>query len=428
MEQRKRALEELVDCGQGKMKPSCRQCGSPLHVSFCNLGMSPLANSLVEQHRGNAAENHYPLELFVCSSCLLVQLDAFETPDAIFSNYSYFSSYSSTWLQHAKSYVDKVCSEFKFDQGSQVVEIASNDGYLLKEFIRRAIPAVGIEPAVNVAKAAQEAGVPTINEFFGSDLARQLIGQGLGADLIVANNVLAHVPDLRDFVSGLKLLLKPTGIMTIEFPHLLRLIKEVQFDTVYHEHFSYFSFFAAEKLMAMHGLQVFDVDRLDTHGGSLRLYVTHEERSLKPTAAVRLLREEESRSGLLSIGGAYQRFPELVRGIRRNLLRFLLDAEESGKTVVGYGAPAKAVTLLSYCGIGPDLVKFTVDRSPHKQGRLLPGSRLPIYEPDRIKLAKPDYILIFPWNLKDEIMDQLSYVRAWGAKFVVAIPEVAIIP
>lgn len=427
MEQRKRALEELVDGGRGKTKSSCRQCGSALDVSFCNLGTSPLANSLVEQKDRNAAEKHYPLELFVCSNCFLVQLDAFETPDAIFSNYSYFSSYSSTWLEHAKSYVDKVCSQFKFDKRSQVVEIASNDGYLLKEFIRRAIPAVGIEPAVNVAKAAQEAGVPTINEFFGTRLASQLTQEGLSADLIVANNVLAHVPDLRDFVGGLKILLAPTGIMTIEFPHLLRLIREVQFDTVYHEHFSYFSFFAAENLMAMHGLQVFDVDRLDTHGGSLRLYVAHESRSLCQTAAVEALRKDELDAGLLDID-AYQSFPALVRGVRRSLLRFLLDAEEDGKIVVGYGAPAKAVTLLSYCGIGSDLIKFTVDRSPHKQGRLLPGSRLPIFETDRIALTKPDYILIFPWNIKDEIIEQLSYARSWGAKFVVPIPEVTIIP
>jgi 2-polyprenyl-3-methyl-5-hydroxy-6-metoxy-1,4-benzoquinol methylase len=367
------------------------------------------------------------LELLICSNCLLVQLDAFETPDAIFSNYSYFSSFSDTWLEHARSYVETICNQHKFDHKSQIVEIASNDGYLLKEFVRRKIPALGIEPAVNVAKVAQDAGVPTINKFFGSALARELVGQGLGADLLIANNVLAHVPDLNDFVSGFKILLKPKGVLTIEFPHLLRLMEGVQFDTVYHEHFSYFSFLAAEKLMASHGLQIFDVERLATHGGSLRLYVTHRENPVTHGGGVSSLREEELSAGLVSVDG-YRTFPAMVRRVRRKLLRFLLDAEEGGKVVVGYGAPAKAVTLLSYCGVGPDLLQFTVDRSPHKQGRLLPGSRLPIYEPDRIKEAKPDYILIFPWNIKDEIIGQLSYARSWGAKFVVPIPELEIIP
>jgi SAM-dependent methyltransferase len=408
------------------MTSTCRHCGSALKVSFCNLGTSPLANSLIEQQDSSAAEKHYPLELFVCSSCFLVQLDAFETPDAIFSNYSYFSSFSDTWVAHARRYVEKICNEYKFDQNSQVVEIASNDGYLLKEFVRKKIPALGIEPAVNVAQVARDAGVPTINRFFGSALARELVGQGLSADLIIANNVLAHVPDLNDFVGGFKILLKPKGVLTIEFPHLLRLMKGVQFDTVYHEHFSYFSFFAAEKLMASHGLQIFDVERLETHGGSLRLYVTHQEHAVSHGAGVGSLREEELSAGLLSIDG-YRKFPDMVRRVRRKLLRFLLDAEENGKVVVGYGAPAKAVTLLSYCGVGADLLQFTVDRSPHKQGRLLPGSRLPIYEPDRIREVKPHYILIFPWNIKDEIIGQLSYARSWGAKFVVPIPEVTII-
>jgi SAM-dependent methyltransferase len=408
------------------MTSKCRHCGSVLEASFCNLGTSPLANSLIERDQSGAAEKHYPLELLFCSECLLVQLDAFETPDAIFSHYSYFSSYSETWVAHAKEYVEKVCDRFKFDHQSQVVEIASNDGYLLKEFVRRKIPALGIEPAVNVAKVAQEAGVPTVNEFFGSALAQDLVGQGHSADLIVANNVLAHVPDLNDFVGGFKILLKPKGILTIEFPHLLRLMEGVQFDTVYHEHFSYFSFLAAEKLMASHGLQVFDVERLHSHGGSLRLYVMHQENALPRGAGIGSLREEELRAGLLTIDG-YREFPDRVRMVRRKLLRFLLDAEENGKRVVGYGAPAKAVTLLSYCGICADLLQFTVDRSPHKQGRLLPGSRLPICDPDRIKEAKPDYILIFPWNIKDEIIGQLSYARAWGAKFVVPIPELEII-
>jgi hypothetical protein len=420
-------MEEMVVGRPEQMTSKCRHCGSALKASFCNLGTSPFANSLIEPQDTSAAEKHYPLELFLCSNCLLVQLDAFETPDAIFSNYSYFSSFSDTWVAHARRYVEKVCNEYKFDQNSQVVEIASNDGYLLKEFVARKIPALGIEPAVNVAQVAQDAGVPTINKFFGSALARELVGQGLGADLIIANNVLAHVPELNDFVGGFKILLKAKGVLTIEFPHLLRLMEGVQFDTVYHEHFSYFSFLAAEKLMASHGLQIFDIERLETHGGSLRLYVTHQENAVGHGPGVSSLREEELGAGLLGIDG-YRKFPDMVRKVRRKLLRFLLDAEENGKVVVGYGAPAKAVTLLSYCGVGADLLQFTVDRSPHKQGRLLPGSRLPIYEPDRIREVKPDYILIFPWNIKDEIINQLSYARSWGAKFVVPIPEVTIIP
>jgi SAM-dependent methyltransferase len=409
------------------MTSNCRHCGSALDVSFCNLGTSPLANSLIEPSQSGAAEKYYPLEMFVCSECRLVQLDAFEAPDAIFRDYSYFSSFSDSWVAHARSYVHMISARLGLGEASQVVEIASNDGYLLKEFVRREIPALGIEPAINVAKAAEAAGVPTITEFFGRTLAKNLMGKGLAADLIVANNVLAHVPDLNDFVGGLKILLKPHGTLTIEFPHLLRLMEGLQFDTVYHEHFSYFSLLAAEKLMATHGLQIFDVEQLTTHGGSLRLYVTHRENDVGHAHRIGALREEEIRAGLLRSDG-YQEFPQRVRQVRRDLLRFLLDAEQQGKVVVGYGAPAKAVTLLSYCGVGPDLIRFTVDRSPHKQGRLLPGSRLPIHAPDRIAELKPDYIVIFPWNIKDEIIAQLDHVRAWGAKFVVPIPKLEIIP
>lgn len=409
------------------MSSTCRHCGNALEVSFCNLGTSPFANSLIEPEQSGAAEKHYPLEMFLCSNCLLVQLDAFESPDAIFREYSYFSSFSDSWVAHARAYVDSISSKLALNDGSQVVEIASNDGYLLKEFVRRKIPALGIEPAINVAKAAQDAGVPTITEFFGRDLAKTLVGKGLAADLIIANNVLAHVPDLNDFVGGLRILLKPRGTLTIEFPHLLRLMERLQFDTVYHEHFSYFSLLAAEKLMTTHGLQIFDVEQLQTHGGSLRLYVTQRENDVRHTDRVSALREEEIGAGLLT-GEGYKAFPQKVREVRRNLLRFLLEAEEQGKIVVGYGAPAKAVTLLSYCGVGPDLIRFTVDRSPHKQGRLLPGSRIPIYAPDRIKETRPDYVLIFPWNIKDEIIAQMDYVRSWGAKFIVPIPELTIVP
>jgi 2-polyprenyl-3-methyl-5-hydroxy-6-metoxy-1,4-benzoquinol methylase len=409
------------------MTSKCRHCGSALEVSFCNLGTSPFANSLIEPSQSGAAEKYYPLEMFVCSNCLLVQLDAFEAPDAIFRDYSYFSSFSDSWVAHARTYVEMISGKLGLGEASQVVEIASNDGYLLKEFVRRKIPALGIEPAINVAKAAEAAGVPTITEFFGRALAKDLVGKGFAADLIVANNVLAHVPDLNDFVGGLKALLKPHGTLTIEFPHLLRLMEGLQFDTVYHEHFSYFSILAAEKLMATHGLQIFDVEQQATHGGSLRLYVTHQENKVRHTDRVGSLREEEIKSGFLTSEG-YREFPERVRQVRRDLLRFLLDAEEQGKVVVGYGAPAKAVTLLSYCGVGPDLIRYTVDRSPHKQGRLLPGSRLPIHAPDRIATTKPDYILILPWNIKDEIIGQLDYARSWGAKFVVPIPKLEIIP
>jgi SAM-dependent methyltransferase len=408
------------------MSSTCRHCGSALEVSFCNLGTSPLANSLIEPSQSGAAEKHYPLEMFVCSNCLLVHLDAFEAPDAIFRDYSYFSSFSDSWVAHARAYVEMIAERLGLGTTSQVVEIASNDGYLLKEFVRRKIPALGIEPAINVAKAAEAIGVPTITEFFGRSLAKDLVGKGFAADLIVANNVLAHVPDLNDFVGGLKRLLKPKGTLTIEFPHLLRLMEGLQFDTVYHEHFSYFSILAAEKLMATHGLQIFDVEQLTTHGGSLRLYVTHGESNVGQTERVRSLRDEEIEAGLLTKEG-YNEFPRRVRQVRRDLLRFLLEAEEQGKVVVGYGAPAKAVTLLSYCGVGPDLIRFTVDRSPHKQGRLLPGSRIPIHAPDRIMEVKPDYILIFPWNIKAEIMAQLDQVRSWGGKFVVPIPKLEII-
>ena len=408
------------------MSSTCRHCGSALEVSFCNLGTSPLANSLIEPSQSSAAEKHYPLEMFVCSNCLLVQLDAFEAPDAIFRDYSYFSSFSDSWVAHARAYVGMISDKLGLGAASQVVEIASNDGYLLKEFVRRKIPALGIEPAMNVAKAAEAAGVPTVTEFFGRALAKDLVGKGHAADLIVANNVLAHVPDLNDFVGGFKILLKPKGTLTIEFPHLLRLMEGLQFDTVYHEHFSYFSILAAEKLMATHGLQIFDVEQLKTHGGSLRLYVTHRDNEIRHSDRVAALRDEEIQAGLL-ISDGYKEFPQRVRQVRRDLLRFLLDAEQQGKVVVGYGAPAKAVTLLSYCGVGPDLIRFTVDRSPHKQGRLLPGSRLPIHAPDRITELKPDYILIFPWNIKDEIISQLGHARSWGAKFVVPIPKLDII-
>ena len=408
------------------MSSTCRHCGSALEVSFCNLGTSPFANSLIEPSQSGAAEKHYPLEMFVCSNCLLVQLDAFEAPDAIFRDYSYFSSFSDSWVAHARTYVDMISGKLGLSAASQVVEIASNDGYLLKEFVRRKVPALGVEPAINVARAAEAAGVPTVTEFFGRALATDFVGKGFAADLIVANNVLAHVPDLNDFVGGLKTLLKPQGTLTIEFPHLLRLMQGLQFDTVYHEHFSYFSILAAEKLMAAHGLEISDVEQLTTHGGSLRLYVTHSESNVGQSARVRSLRDEEIKAGLLTSEG-YKEFPQRVRQVRRDLLRFLLEAEEQGKIVVGYGAPAKAVTLLSYCGVGPDLIRFTVDRSPHKQGRLLPGSRLPIHAPDRIMEIKPDYILILPWNIKEEIIAQLDHVRSWGAKFVVPIPKLEII-
>ena len=410
------------------MSLACRFCRTPLIQSFCDLGMSPLSNANLRLEQLNDMEPFYPLHAYVCQACLLVQLDTFEPPQHLFDdNYAYFSSYSDSWLAHAKTYAEDMTTRFKLGLESQVVEIASNDGYLLQFFVQKNIPALGVEPAGNVANAAREKGVDTLEKFFGVATANQLREDGKAADLLLGNNVLAHVPDLNDFVAGLKILLKPNGVITMEFPHLLRLMQNNQFDTIYHEHFSYFSFLTAEKIFSAYGLTLFDVEELDTHGGSLRIYGKHNENTTRPVVdRIAIMKEQEAAAGLDTPTG-YTQFGEQVRETKRRLLEFLIESKRQGKTIVGYGAPAKGNTLLNYCGVRTDYIDFTVDRSPHKQGAYLPGTHIPIFHPDKIAEAKPDYILILPWNLKDEIMEQLAYVRKWGAKFVLPIPQVEVI-
>ena len=373
-------------------------------------------------------EPFYPLHAYVCEKCFLVQLEEFEPPERIFTDdYAYFSSYSDSWLAHAKAYTEAMVARFGLGPSSFVVEIASNDGYLLQYFVAQGVPVLGIEPAANVAAAAEKKGVPTLVKFFGTKTAAELSTAGRKADLIAGNNVLAHVPDLNDFVRGMSLLLKPDGVVTMEFPHLLRLMQENQFDTIYHEHFSYFSFVVAERVFAAHGLTLFDVEEIPTHGGSLRIYARHAANAALPVSPkVAELRGREQAAGL-ERAETYRSFAEQVKATKRGLLKFLIAAKESGKRVVGYGAPAKGNTLLNYCGVRSDLVEYTVDRSPHKQGRFLPGVHIPIYAPERIMETRPDYVLILPWNLKDEIVAQMAGIRAWGGRFVVPIPEVKVL-
>ena len=405
----------------------CRFCGASLRNTFVDLGMSPLANAYLTAMQLHQMEPFYPLHVYVCERCLLVQLEEFASPEHIFSDYAYFASYSDTWLRHARLYVEMATGRFGLGARSQVVEIASNDGYLLQYFVARGVPVLGIEPAANVAEAAAEKGIPTRVEFFGEGMARRLVAEGLRADLVVANNVLAHVPELNDFVRGLKILLKPQGAMTLEFPHLLRLIAENQFDTIYHEHFSYFSFTTVEKIFGAHGLILFDVEELPTHGGSLRIYAGHAEDASKAVAPrVMALKAREEAMGLTRLD-SYLSYAERVKETKRNLLAFLIAAKHEGKSITGYGAPAKGNTLLNYCGIRSDFIDYTVDRSPHKQGRFLPGTHIAIYHPDKIKETRPDYLLILPWNLTDEITEQIGYIRQWGGQFVVPIPGVRMI-
>ncbi len=396
-------------------------------MTFVDLGMSPLCESFLPAERLRHMEPFYPLNVFVCDSCFLVQLDEYVSPDAIFRDYAYFSSYSTSWLDHAKRYVDKMVEQLALTPDSHVVEVASNDGYLLQYFLPHGIRPLGIEPAGNVAREAEAKGVPTLVEFFTTDLAQGLVREGRGADLIIGNNVLAQVPDLQDFVKGLKILLRPGGVITLEFPHLLRLMDGNQFDTIYHEHFSYFSLLTAEKIFAAHGLTVFDVEELPTHGGSLRLYLRHtEEETPSVTARVGRLRALEQERELDQLSG-YRSFAAQVEKTKRDLLRFLIDAKEQGKSIAGYGAPGKGNTLLNYCGIRTDLLEYTVDRNPHKWGMFLPGTHIPVYAPERIAETQPDYVLILPWNLKEEIAAQLEYVRSWGGRLVIPIPEVQVI-
>ncbi len=403
----------------------CRFCDAPLADVVADLGSSPLANSYLEPADLQRAEAFYPLCVYLCRECFLVQLPEFEAPEAIFGDYAYFSSYSTSWVEHARRYVGAVSERFALGPGHRVIEIASNDGYLLRWFVERGVQVLGIEPARNVAEAAIAAGIPTRVEFFGTETARALAADGLAADLIVANNVLAHTPRLNDFVAGLKIALQPDGVATLEFPHLVRLIAENQFDTIYHEHFSYFSFSTVRRVFAAHGLQIFDVEELATHGGSLRVYARHAGAG-EPGAPVEALLERERQLGVETVG-YYASFAEQVRETKRRLLDFLIAARRQGKTVVGYGAPAKGNTLLNYCGVRADFLDYTVDKSPHKQGRFLPGTRIPIHPPERILETRPDYVLILPWNLRQEIVASLPAVLSWGGRFVVAIPETRVL-
>lgn len=405
----------------------CRFCSEVLQHTFVDLGMSPLCESFVASEQINKMEPFYPLHVYVCAHCYLVQLEQYVSAEHIFTEYAYFSSYAEHWLKHAEAYVDMACQRFHLGASSQVVEVASNDGYLLQYFLARKIPVLGVEPARNVAEVARDKGIPTRTLFFGEETARALVAEGKSADLLLGNNVLAQVPDLNDFVRGMKILLKPQGVLTMEFPHLVRLMEESQFDTIYHEHFSYFSFTTAEKIFTAHGLVLFDVEELSTHGGSLRIYARHAEDLSRPvTAAVAELRAREEAFGIPSMA-TYTNFAEQVKETKRKLLAFLIEAKRRGETVAGYGAPGKGNTLLNYCGIRTDFLDYTVDRNPYKQGKFLPGTHIPIYHPDKIRETRPDYLLILPWNLKNEIVQQMAEIRSWGGRFVVPIPEVTVI-
>lgn len=404
----------------------CRFCGTPLSETFADLGVSPPSNAYLTEADLHRMEPFYPLHAFVCGNCFLVQLDEFQTPDQLFGRYRYFSSFSESWLRHAERYAETMIGRFSIGARSQVVEVASNDGYLLQYFHRRGVPVLGIEPATNVARAAEEKGVATLVRFFNVSTARAVILMGKQADLLIGNNVLAHVPDLNGFVAGLKIALKPEGVLSMEFPHLLKLIAFNQFDTIYHEHFSYFSLLAAAQVFARHGLRLFDVEEIDTHGGSLRIFACHEGAGHQAGGRVAELLAREREAGLDRIE-SYRGFAEKVHKVKRDLLTFLIRAKESGKSVVGYGAPAKGNTLLNFCGVRSDLLDYTVDLSPHKQGMFLPGSHIPIYAPAKIAETKPDFVLILPWNLRDEIMTQMAHIRDWGGRFVAPIPELKIL-
>jgi hypothetical protein len=410
------------------VEPTCRFCAAPLRHTFVDLGPSPLCETFLTADQLDRMEPFYPLHVRVCAACFLVQLPEFVSPEEIFTEYAYFSSYSDSWVAHARRYTDQMVERFGLGDQSFMVEIASNDGYLLQHVVARGIPALGIEPARNVAAVAIEKGIPTLAELFGAELAQRLVSERRPADLIAGNNVLAQVPDLNDFVGGIKILLAPSGVVTLEFPHLLQLIDQNQFDTIYHEHFSYFSLGTTARIFAAHGLTLFDVEELPTHGGSLRVYGRHADDDAKPvTARVETLLAREQAAGLNGLA-AYGGFGERVQQTKRRLLAFLIEARNAGKSVVGYGAPGKGNTLLNYCGIRTDFLEYTVDRNPYKHGRFTPGTRIPIYPPDRLAETKPDYILILPWNLRAEIVAQLAYTREWGAQLVVPIPETRICP
>lgn len=401
---------------------ACRACGGRLTVTMADLGMQPASNAFIESHAAFQHEKRYPLRAKVCESCKLVQVDYDVAPQELFGNYVYFSSYSDDWLAHAKAYCEMARRRFGLDSSSLVVELASNDGYLLKNFLTMGIPVLGIDPSGTVAAAAAKIGVPTVVEFFGQELARDLVRQRRQADLIIGNNVLAHVPQLNDFVAGIALLLRPNGNVTIEFPHLLELIEQVEFDTIYHEHFSYFSVHAIEQVFARHGLRLYDVERLPTHGGSLRIFAAHAARAeLKDSAALREVRAREAAAGLTDLA-TYMKFSKRVEECRDSLLAFLAAAKREGKRVAAYGAAAKGNTLLNFCGVGPEEIAFVADRNPHKQKKFLPGTHIPVVSPEELMQAKPDYVLILPWNLRDEIRLQLKGIEAWGGRFVTPVP------
>ncbi len=404
-------------------RTTCRFCGAPLVHSFADLGMQPPCESFLPQEAVNDLEPTFPLHAMVCAECRLVQLNTDVAPDSIYTEYAYFSSYSSSWLQHAKDYSDMIIERLGLDATSSVVEIASNDGYLLQNFVARGIPAYGIDPAANVAAAAEARGVRTEVAFFGVETARRLAGEGRCADLIVANNVFGHVPDINDFVGGMKILLKPGATITIEIPHLLHLIEDVEFDTIYHEHYCYWSAMTAHTVFARHGLRLVDVDLLTTHGGSMRMFVRHADDPRAPSQAVEALFARERAHGLDQIA-TYTQFGERVKKSKRDLLSFLIETKRAGKSIAGYGAPGKGNTLLNYCGIRTDFIDYVVDRNPYKHGRFLPGSHIPIFAPDKLSETRPDVILILPWNLKTEIAKQLAYTRDWGARLYVPIPDV----
>ena len=406
---------------------TCRFCSNQLSTSFADLGMSPVSNAFVREADRDRMEPFYPLHAWVCDACHLVQLEQFESPEQIFNEeYMYFSSYSDSWLAHAKAYCDQMEKLLGLGKSSQVIEIASNDGYLLQYFVAKGIPVLGIEPTANTARAAEAKGVKSLVKFFGVQTGKELAAAGTKADLLLGNNVLAHVPDINDFVGGMKVVLKPAGVVTMEFPHLLELMRNNQFDTIYHEHFSYLSLLTTRAIFAKHGLRIYDVERLPTHGGSLRIYACHAEDKRADTERLAAVLADERAAGL-DRADAYGRFAEQVRETKRRLLEFLIKAKREGKTVVGYGAPAKGNTLLNYCGVRSDFIDYTVDRSPQKQGTYLPGVRIPVHAPERIFQTKPDYVLILPWNLRDEVMAQMKGISAWGGKFVVPVPSAEVV-
>ncbi len=389
--------------------------------------MSPLCESYLSAEELNQMEAFYPLKAYVCGNCFLVQLGEYVTPEHIFTEYAYFSSFSDTWLKHSEKYANQVIERFQLGSKSKVVELGSNDGYLLQYFLQRNVPVLGVDPAKNVAQAAVKKGVPTMTEFFGTDIAKTLSQKGENADLLIGNNVLAQVPDINDFVKGIKILLRPSGVITMEFPHLMRLIEGNQFDTIYHEHFSYFSFTSVERIFAEHGITLFDVEELRSHGGSVRIYGRHTEDTKKAvTRKVYDLRKRELRAGYSTVE-MYSSFRKKVTETKRNLLQLLIDIKRTGRRIVGYGAPGKGNTLLNYCGIRSDFLEYTVDRNPYKQGRFTPGTHIEIFPPEKIREDRPDFLFILPWNLKDEVVQQMSFIREWGGRFIVPIPEAEIV-